>query len=137
MMMRLIYLPGSRKHVAGTGSIAGPIQAVAARTPALIGDLAESVAVLGAQTARGQDRRRCEANGHGPPPRHHGHHSTAPSPPSSSNVRGSWPACSYKKMITDQISSWVRKSSHAGMAEFHGAPSLGRPGPPFATRQKT
>ena len=41
------------------------------------------------------------------------------------------------KMMTDQISSSVRKSSHAGMAEFQGPPSLGSPGPPFAIRQNT
>ena len=41
------------------------------------------------------------------------------------------------KMMTDQISSSVKKSSQTGMAEFHGAPSLGSPGPPLAIRQKT
>ena len=41
---------------------------------------------------------------------------------------GLWPVCSYRKMMTDQISSSVRKFSQAGMAEFQGAPSLGSPG---------
>jgi hypothetical protein len=41
------------------------------------------------------------------------------------------------KMMTDQISSSVRKSSQTGIAECQGVPSTGRPGPPLATRQKT
>src|SRR2546430_9605922 len=44
---------------------------------------------------------------------------------------------SYRNRITDQISRSVRKSSHFGIAEFHGVPSRGSPGPPLATRQNT
>src|SRR5438874_1721699 len=39
-------------------------------------------------------------------------------------------------MITCQICSSVRRSSQAGIAEFHGVDSRGSPGPPFAIRQK-
>ena len=39
-------------------------------------------------------------------------------------------------MITCQICSSVSLSSHAGITEFHGVDSFGRPGPPFAMRQK-
>ena len=41
------------------------------------------------------------------------------------------------KIVTAQISSSERKASHAGIAEFHGVPSFGSPGPPFAMRQNT
>ena len=37
--------------------------------------------------------------------------------------------------MTAQISAAVGKSSHTGIAEFHGVPSGGGPGPPFAIRQ--
>ena len=36
-----------------------------------------------------------------------------------------------------EISSAVSMSSQTGIAEFHGAPSFGSPGPPFAMRQNT
>ena len=39
--------------------------------------------------------------------------------------------------MTAQISSFSRIDSHAGMAESHGVPSRGRPGPPFTMRQNT
>ena len=39
--------------------------------------------------------------------------------------------------MTCQICSSVSRSSHAGIAEFQGVDSFGRPGPPLAIRQNT
>ena len=55
--------------------------------------------------------------------------------PPHSQRRGATPAPSYRYRITCQISSSARNGSQAGMAEFQGADSRGRPAPPFAIRQ--
>src|SRR3989304_191272 len=39
-------------------------------------------------------------------------------------------------MMTFQISSSLSRSSQAGITEFQGVDSFGRPGPPLAIRQK-
>src|SRR6266853_104515 len=111
-----------REHVRRRRAVAGPAIAVTARAPLHV-DRFPGRRVLG-----GEKHRQRE---HGSPDHF--------APPFSvfSHVRGFHPVCSYRNRITDQISRSVRKSSHTGIAEFHGAPSRGSPGPPFATRQNT
>ncbi len=55
---------------------------------------------------------------------------------SLSGMRGVFSARSYSARMIFQRSSSLRLSFHSGMAESQGVASVGRPGPPLATRQK-
>src|SRR6266852_3553426 len=112
----------AREHVRRGRAVASPAIAVTARTPLHV-DRFAGRRVFGGEKHR--EREHWSADHFAPPFSVFSH------------VRGFHPVCSYRNRITDQISRSVRKSSHTGIAEFHGVPSRGSPSPPFATRQNT
>ena len=122
LVQALGEVPRLGHQVLGTRSLAVALVAVTEQALLLVDRLAGLGVALGeGGHGRGGDEGQCD----GEPP----HQWLV------SHRRGCCPVASYRYMMTCQICSSVSRSSQAGMTEFHGVDSLGRPGPPLAMRQ--